>query len=137
MVFGDKGTYKTEGSKRDELAAEMVDNFRRYSSTKEPQVLKNKFLNIIEKAVDIAKLFTRSESRYVLLLSEGDKDELPFVPKINEAWTDVDSPGPNGGRKVDLVVSPALLKLSLSSTSGDRQWKCKVLHKACVCVQSG
>lgn len=129
MVYGDNGAYGSGGRLQHELANEMVRLFGRYSSYVDTNDLKLHFIGIIEKAVDVARLMARSESRYVCC--PADKAQGLHGMELDENLMQIESENPSGDGKVELIVSPALLKTTLLPENIKQ--KRKVLFKAGVC----
>ncbi|KAK7753360.1 hypothetical protein SLS62_004650 [Diatrype stigma] len=134
MIYGDNGVYAAGGQCENQLADEMVRFFARYSSYVGPDKVKQQFLGIIQKAVALAKLMARSESRYVLCpkTSQG----VLYGQGLDESWMDteweIERESDTGNGKVELVVSPALFKYVMPVEGKDKQ-ESKLLFKARVC----
>lgn len=134
MLYGDNGAYAAGGQCENKLADDMVHMFGRYSSYVGTEEVKQQFLGIIQKAVALAKLMARSESRYVLRPT-GTQDVF-YGQELDESWMDIEweieQENATGNGKVDLVVSPALIKFVMPA-EGEIKQESKLLFKARVC----
>ncbi len=121
MVYGDKGDYSAETPNWLALVNDMISYLERFSSSLDPDSLRNQFVNIIDKAVALARLIARSESRYVVL------DRFLGQEFKEEAMEDVSNKDDSNGT-VEFVVSPALLKFVLPQ--GKTKEERNILSKA-------
>lgn len=130
MLYGDKGAYVTKGDRQIELANEMVQMFSRYTSSVDTTSLYADFEDIIEKAVALARLMARSESRYVASYTKANESGSFLGQRVDEAWMEVVAQDCNkeDEQPVELVVSPALFKFFLHPETKTESHK--VLSKA-------
>ena len=128
-IYGDEGDYKTGGQHHTELANEMVRFFGRYSSYVDTQPLKLEFLRIIDKAAVLARWMAKSEHRYVCSLRDTRRKWYGIA--VDETAMEVEAENPSGDGKVELLVSPALLKYRLLPETNEQDFK--VVVKARIC----